>query len=398
MPLVSGEKSSHPKNSSLRTLILLISYLPLLVAIPLAAGTSANSVPSKTVLLLTVDIKQDDPGQKWVLDALTNYLLTEAGGGHEHREFKDINLFNFSDLCFAIVPQSGPNKEQMLLITGLLPSKGQFKIKYGGDEFQLNVRDRKSAADTQKQLLTFILGLACKIQLDSKPADGIFFNPQGEKKERLSAFYVNDTMAILASNRGLVKSALETKSKGLTSSLSYRETMTLLPKGWDAYGYTNSKILALEKTAAKNKRGWQPLLLTLLDGVKSLGFALDVQDKNHGRLTLILIPDAPGDVSKLRNRLEPSLTMLIKQFLDKRIKSKIRFEESEKALRISATLDNTVYFWREVFHIKPKRAESGAAAPNSEEHPKKAGGKKLDARKLKKALKPIKFKLDSLPN
>ena len=125
--------------------------------------------------------------------------------------------------------------------------------------------------------------------------------------------------------------------------------------------------------------------------VGHLGLALDVQDKNHSRLSLVLFPDTPEGVHPLRERLEPVTSLLLTKYLDKRIKSKLQFEELEKALRINAQMADTVYFWREAFNIEPTRAGTPESMDTGKEE-KIPPRPDLDGRKVKKALRPVKFK------
>lgn len=312
-----------------------------------AAKGSVNSVPDNALLLLSMHIREEDPGQKWALDSLIRYLLSEAGKKQESEKLKEIKLFKFSDLSFSLLPLSEREEQQMLLIAELIPSDGKFGFTYGDKKLQLNIRDRKTAKNTQKGLLSFMLGIVCDVPPGSEPDGSVFYNPRAEKRENFSAFYVGDGVAMMASNKGIIKSALSEKS-GLASTPTFKETMELLPRGWDAYGYARGKEILLPKSPGKR---WQAFIFTLLKGVKRLGLALDIQDKNHSRLALVLTPENPGKAKELRERLEPQLNLLIKQYFDESIKSTIMWEDLPAATRVHVQLDNTFPFWCKLLHL-----------------------------------------------
>jgi hypothetical protein len=390
MPFIYRKRLLSSRGSCVGTFVLVACYLIFCSTACAAATNPAALIPSDAVLFVCANINRNDQGQEWVLDALVQYLLSKAGDGRTDAKFRDIELFKFSGLCFALLPQNKQKQEQMIMTAGLLPSDGQFQISYGDSQFQLNIRDEQSATHTQKDLLIFIIGIACGVPSGQEPEGGILFNPAAEKKEGFSAFYVDGEKAIIASNKGIVKSSLGQKG-GLVSLNAYKETVALLPKGWDAYGYASNETISLAKSLGKEEEGWQALLLTLLKDVRHLGFALDVQDKNHSRLSLVLFPDTPEGVHPLRERLEPITSLLLTKYLDKRIKSKLQFEELEKALRINAQMADTLYFWREAFNIEPPHARTAESKDTGKEEkiPHRPG---LDGRKVKKALRPVKFK------
>jgi hypothetical protein len=251
----------------------------------------------------------------------------------------------------------------MLISAGLLPSGGTFGLTYGDQKFQLNVRDTKTATNTQTSLLTLLLGIACKVPSNSPPQDGIYSNPLRAKKGKFSAFSVSDERALVASDNALIKAALSSGNR-LTASRPYREIMTLLPTDWDAYGYAANENAALSNMLEKKKRGWQTLLLALLSPVRRAGMALDVVDKDHSLIVLVLATSGPRETKELRGRLEPTLGPLISQYLDKRIKSTLKFKELPNALKIEAKLSNTSSYWETVFKKK-------AAAPSPRPLPEK---------------------------
>lgn len=315
---------------------------------PCRAGASAEKIPGGAAVLLTLDVKEDDPGQKWLFDSLTNYLLSRSGKAKDDARIKDVDLFTLRDISFALFPRKGGKKAAMLLAGSLAPGDGSFSLSYGKTKLKLNVRNGDS---TQRNMLGFLLSAACRVPPGEDPTDGVFFNPGEEESSRLSAYHLGDPAILLASNSGLVRSALKGKG-GAVSTGGFRETIALLPKGWDAYGYADGEN---PRFTASPGEGWQLFIASLLEGVKSLGLAVDVTNADNSSLVLALVPDDPGGVGDLRKRLEPNLPVLVSQFLDGRITSSIEFEETPKALRITARLRNTRAFWEKLFHHKSAR-------------------------------------------
>jgi len=312
---------------------------------------SADLLPSNAMLAASLTVKENDPGQQWAFGELTKHLISEAGEKGKAAPLDDISLFRFSDFCFALFPSTANGRKQMLISAGLLPSAGTFGITYGDQKFQLNVRDAKTATNTQTSLLTMLLGIACKVPANSPPESGIYSNPLRAGKGKFSAFSVNDKRALVATDKALIKAALADGNR-LTASRRYRDIMTLLPNGWDAYGYADNENAALSNMLEKKRGGWQALLLTLLSPVKRAGMALDVADKDHSLIVLALATSGPKEAKELRGKLEPILGPLLSQYLDKRITSAIKFEELPNALKIEAKLSNTSSYWEKIFKKK----------------------------------------------
>ena len=87
--------------------------------------------------------------------------------------------------------------------------------------------------------------------------------------------------------------------------------------------------------------------------------ALDVVDKDNSRIVLAFAAAGPKEVKELRGKLEPTLDLLIAQYLDKRISSTLRFEELPNALKIDAQLSHTSSYWERVFHKKAATPKPG---------------------------------------
>jgi hypothetical protein len=171
---------------------------------------------------------------------------------------------------------------------------------------------------------------------------------------------VSDERALVATNKAIIKTALSGGSR-VTASRPYQEIMALLPRDWDAYGYANNENAALTHMLEAKKRKWQIILLTLLTPAKRVGMALDVVDRNHSRIVLVLAAAGPKEVKELRGKLEQTLDLLVAQYLDERISSTLRFEELPNALKIDAQLSHTSPYWEGVFHKKaatPKPAHA----------------------------------------
>lgn len=334
----------------------LAPFFCLLLAASPSAKSSRDLAPPDSLILMHLDVKENDPGQKWVFSELMRYLVSRSRRDEKPAEIGEISLFRFSDLCFAGLPLSKEKEEQMLMAARLRESEGSFGITYGGQQFRLNVRDEKGADQTQTGLLSMLLGIACKVPADNPPDNGIYYNPAGEKKGRFSAYSVTEERAILASNRDIIKRALSQES-GLTLSPAYRETMGLLPEGWDAYGYAHNEGGALEKLFEENRKDWQTFILALLHPAKRMGLALDVLDRDRSRIVVVLPTDNPAQVKELRGKLEPALGLMVAQFLHKDIRSALKFEELPRALKIDAELSNTAPFWRKVFRVKDRASK-----------------------------------------
>ncbi len=323
-----------------------------LLASSIAEGKgSVDLLPPNAILATSLTIKENDPGQKWVFSELTKYLIAKAGEREKNAPLDEISLFHFSDFCFALFPPAAGGHEQMLISAGLLPSGGTFGLTYGDQKFQLNVRDAKTATNTQTSLLTLLLGIACKIPANSPPDGGIYSNPLRAEKGKFSAFSVSDEHALVATDKALIQAALS-NGNHLAAARSYREIMALLPRDWDAYGYANNENAALSNILETKKRNWQLLLLTLLSPVKRAGMALDVVDKDHSLIVLVLATAGPKEAKELRGKLEPALALLVSQYLDKSITSAIKFEELPNALKIDARLSDTSSYWEAVFNKK----------------------------------------------
>ncbi len=337
-------------------------------ALPAPGGASADLAPSDAILTMSLAIKENDPGQKWVFSELTKYFISEAGERGTPSRLDEIRLFHFSDFCFALFPPAAGDHEQMLIAAGLLPSGGTFGLTYGDQKFQLKVRDTKTATNTQTSLLTLLLGIACKVPADIPPDGGIYANPLRENKGKFAAFWVSDERALAATNKAIIKKALSGASR-VTASRPYQETMALLPRGWDAYGYANNENAVLSRMLEAKKRGWQLFLLTLLAPAKRAGMALDVVDKDNSRIVLALAAAGPKEVKELRGKIEPTLNLLIAQCLDTRIGSTLRFEELPNALKIDAQLSHTSSYWERVFRKRAATPKPGPPAGNGNEPP-----------------------------
>jgi len=336
-------------NSKTHTLLLI--FLVASARAACVAGDCTDTVPADAILFAHLDIKEQDQGQKWLFNELTRYLIARGQGEEGRPALGEINLCRFSDFCFALLPPDSQDHVQMLMAATLLSSNGTFGVTYGDQKFQLNVRNTETATKTQTQLLTYLLGIACKIPSWSVPEDGIFSNPVTGKKGKFSAYSVSDSRAVMATNRQIVKVALAGKG-GLASSPSCRETMSLLPKGLDLYGYAQNDRSSLSKLLSGKKNGWYTFVLMLLGPAKQGGLALDVIDKDQSSVALVLIPNNPQEIHELRMRLEQTLALLMAQYLDPQIKSAIQYEELAGALRINAKLTSTSSFWREAFRVK----------------------------------------------
>ncbi|MDD5556041.1 MAG: hypothetical protein PHN82_02200 [bacterium] len=346
-----------------------IACAALLAPIPAAARQSVALVPPDAVLVAALDIREDDPGQKWVFAELMRYLVSRGRRGEREAEVGDVNLFRFSDFVFALLPISPAREEQMLMTARLLPGDGRFEISYGRQKFQLNVRDEKSAAGSQAGLLSLLLRLACDVPADTPPDGEIFYNPEGEAKGRFSAFTVSDERAVVGSSRGIVKRALAVE-KGVASTPGYGEVMGLLPKGWDAYAYAHDDGGALTALLGETGKGWHRLILALLRPARRVGIALDVVDRDRSDMVLVLAADGRAQVREIRERLEPALSAMVGELLDGRIRPELAFEELPNALRINAKLSGTAPFWRSVFggrsgrgKAPPPKATPGGAPP-----------------------------------
>lgn len=347
-------------------------HIVTLISLLLFATTSAHGsgsldlLPSDAVLTMSLNIKENDPGQKWVFSELTKHLISEAGERDKTAPLDEIRLFRFSDFCFALFPPAVGDHEQMLIAAGLLPSGGTFGLTYGDQKFQLNVRDSKTATNTQTGLLTLLLGIACRVPAGSPPDGGIYANPLRENKGKFSAFSVSGERGLVATSTSLIKTTRSGGSR-LIASRPYQEIMALLPRDWDAYGYANNEHGVLSHMLEAKKRGWQILLLTLLTPAKRVGMALDVVDKDHSRIVLVLAAAGPKEVKELRGTLEPTLKLLVAQYLDTRISSTLRFEEISNALKIDAQLSHTSSYWEGVFHKKTATPKSAHATGKGNE-------------------------------
>lgn len=338
--------------------LLLIALIPSLAA----AGDCADLIPSDAVLLVHLTMKAGDAGQKWAFNELTRYLIATTEEKEGRPSLDEVRLCRFADFCFALFPPDSQGHGQMLMAATLLSSDGSFGITYGDQKFMLNVRNTQTATRTQTQLLSLLLGLACRIPSGSVPDDGVFANPVGEKRGKFSAYSVSDERAIMATNKGLVKAA-RAGTPGITASPSYREAMALLPGGWDAYGYAHNEGGTLARMLKDKGEGWCTLILAFLAPARRLALALDVVDNNRSELALAIVPNNPKDIHELRVRLEQTLALLVTQYLDPGLASSITYEELPQALRISAKLANTAPFWREAFRVNAAKAtRSGTPA------------------------------------
>jgi len=344
--------------TDLNVCIALCCSLLLFAAPPARGSGSLDLLPSDAALTMSLTIKENDPGQKWVFGELTKYLFSEAGERGKTAPLDEMRLFRFSDFCFALFPPAAGDHEQMLIAAGLLPSGGTFGLTYGDQKFQLNVRDTKAATNTQTGLLTLLLGIACRVPAGSTPDGGIYANPLRENRGKFSAYAVSDERALVATNKAIIKTALSGGSR-MTASRPYQEIMALLPRDWDAYGYANNENAALTHMLEAKKRKWQTLLLTLLTPAKRVGMALDVVDRDHSRIVLVLAAAGPKEVKELRGKLEQTLNLLVAQYLDERISSTLRFEELPNALKIDAQLSHTSPYWEGVFHKKAATPKPG---------------------------------------
>ena len=329
------------------------------LALPLAASPAPgadviDTIPPDAVMFMHLSIKEKDPGQKWVFTELTRFLIARAREKQESAQIGDVNLFHFSDSCFALLPRDRDEKDRLLLAATLLPGTGQFGLTYGSQKFQLNIRDEKTAAGAQTALLSIVLGIICEVPAGGAPEDGIYFNSEREKKGRFSAYCVSDTRAFLATSRQLIAAALVEKH-GIASTPSFTEVRGLLPNGWDAYGYANDEGGGLSRYLRENEKGWATLVLALLDPARKMGLALDVEDRDHSRAVAVFpLPSAAG-VYALRARLETALAALLAEYLDPRLKAELQYEELPRALRITARLSDTAQFWEKAFGGKAKK-------------------------------------------
>ncbi|MCX6357655.1 MAG: hypothetical protein NT045_07275 [Candidatus Aureabacteria bacterium] len=348
----------------MRTIQFVIPLLCILIpsAAPSAPDNkSAALMPSTAVLETHLAIKKGDAGQKWVFDQLIRYLVSHADETGTPPPVADIEICNFSDYAFALLPLKAGH-EEMIMAASLLPSNGQFGVSYGSQKFQLTVRNQGTATRTQVQLLSFLLGLACKVPSGPAPDDGILFNASREGRGKFSAYHVSDTRAVMATKRDYVKAALS-GTGGLTTTEAYRETMALLPDGSDAYGYAHNEGHALAELLGKKDSGWQKLLIALLTPARRIGLALDVVDRERSEIVIALIPVNPGAVHDLRMLLEPGLPLLATQCLDPQIVPEIRYEELPNALKISAKLTNTGGFWKRTFKPAGPSGRAGGKSP-----------------------------------
>jgi hypothetical protein len=336
-----------------------------LAASPAPGAEVIGTIPPDAVMLMHLTIKEDDPGQKWVFTELTRFLIARAREKQESARIGDVNLFRFSDVCFALLPRDRDERDQLLLAATLLPGTGQFGLTYGTQKFQLNIRDEKTAAGAQTTLLSIILGIICEVRAGSAPEDGIYFNSVREKKGRFSAYHVSDTRAFLATSRQLIAAALVEKH-GIASTPSFTAVRGLLPDGWDAYGYANDEGEGLSRYLREKEKGWATLVLALLDPARKMGLALDVEDRDHSRVVAVLPLPSAAEVHALRARLETALAMLLAEYLDPRMKAELQYEELPRALRITARLSDTALFWEKAFGGKAKKKGADNAGKASE--------------------------------
>lgn len=358
------QRVTHQPFFTGRTVAILAAVLLLLpVSVSLSNQPRIDSVPEEALLLLYIDIDKEDPGQKWVLDALTSYLVDKAGGSDDHGRLKEVDLFNFSDLSFSVLNNNGQRGLRLLMTAGLKPSSGQFKVGYGEHQFHLNIDDKKSATRFQKEILIFALSLACDIPASDPEKGGIFSNPAKEESGDFSAFYVGGKRAVLASDKKTVKRALK-KDNGLGKKKEFLNAMKPLGDNWDACGYADNSGPELAGYLEKEEQGWGTLMLTLLKDVDRLGFAIEVYGRDRSKLKLSLIPGEKGNAGQLRKRLEPLLPLLVKKYLSDRMEGKFEYREPDGALVITAVLSGTAPFWEETFNIKPGE---GAAKRKSQE-------------------------------
>ena len=319
------------------------------------------SAPADAVLLMHLETREDDPGQRWVFNRLAGFLVARAREKQDSGRLGDVNLFRFSDLCFSLLPRDHEGRDRLLLDAALLPGTGRFDLTYGDRRFQLNIRDGETAAGAQTALLSIVLSIICEVRAGAAPDDGIYFNAERAKKGRFSAYYVSDTRALLATDRGLIAGALAEKG-GIARSASFTAAMELLPKGWDAYGYANDEKGGLSAYLREKEKGWATLVLALLDPARRMGLALDIEDRNRCRAVAVFPLPGPAEAKALRARLEPILSALLAEYLDEGLKSEISFEELPRALRVSARFSNTERFWEKAFGGKPE----GTTPPRDE--------------------------------
>jgi hypothetical protein len=358
---------------------LAVAGLAICLAASAARGADVvGTIPPDAVMLMHLTIKEKDPGQKWVFTELTSFLIARAREKQESARLGDVNLFRFSDFCFALLPRDRDDRDRLLLAATLLPGTGQFDLTYGTQKFQLNIRDEKTAAGAQTALLSIILGIICEVRSGGAPEDGIYFNSEREKKGRFSAYYVSDTRAFLATGRQLIAGALVEKH-GIASTPPFTAVMGLLPDGWDAYGYANDEGAGLSRYLREKEKGWATLVLALLDPARKMGLALDIEDKDRCRAVAVFPLSTAAEVHALRARLEAALTMLLAECLDPRIKAELQYEELPRALRISARLSDTGPFWEKAFGGKEKKKSAGERRATGEaaELPASTGAVKL---------------------
>jgi len=332
-----------------------------------ASADCARVIPPDAVLFTYLIVKENDPGQKWVFDRLTRYLMERAQGEKGRKGLKDIDLCRFKDFCFALLPPDKQKHERMLMAATLAPSDGTFGISYGNQKFQLQVRNTATATRTQSQIITYLLGLACRIPAGSAPQAGVYANAENERKGKFAAYAVSDDMAVMGTDRRIVREAI-TQKAGAVTLPAFRETIALLPRGWDAYGYLRNEGSTLTGILAEKGQGWRTLLFMLLAPARRVAMALDVADKDNSSVVLVLIPNDKANIHELRVRLEQTLALLLSQYLDSRIKSSIRYEELPNVLKISAQLSGTSSFWNDVFRTKQgvsRPAHEAAAKENS---------------------------------
>ena len=369
-PTVAVHKKMRPRPSrapvkGLTALLSLACVFALSPPRPASASGSIDLVPSEAVLAAFLNIKEDDPGQKWLFGELTHYLISEAGKEEEVPEIKDVDLFHFSDFCYCLLPPDREGKEQMLMAAELISGKGTFGLTYGKSRIQLNVRDEKAATTTQTQLLTLLLGIACRIPPGAAPEDGIYSTPAGLTRRSFNSYSVTDERAIVASRKEIIKAAREGKTR-ITSTAAYTEIMSLLPRGWDLYGYAQNDNGSLDNALGPKGKGWKNLVMALFTPARRAGLAVDVVDRDTSRVAAVFGVANAAEAHLLRMRFEPALGPLVTQYLDPQIVCALTYEELPKALRINAQLSNTNPFWRRVFrkafhkHREKQRGEGKA--------------------------------------
>lgn len=335
-----------------------------LLASPVSARAGAlGSAPSDAVLLAHLAIKEDDPGQKWVFDRLTGFLVAQAREKEGATRLSDVNLFRLSDFCFSLLPRDREGRDRLLLAATLLPGTGRFDLTYGDQKFQLNIRDEKTTASAQTALLSIVLAILCEVRAGGTPDDGIYCNAERGKRGKFSAYYVSDTRAFLATGRGLIAAALVEKG-GIVHDPHFSAAMELLPKGWDAYGYANDERGGLSAYLREKEKGWATLVLALLDPARRMGLALDVEDGDRSRAAAVFPLSSPAEVKALRDRLEKTLAALVAECLDPRLKTELRYEELPRALRVTALFSNTAPFWDKAFGAREKKkGRTGGGKP-----------------------------------